>query len=138
MKGNFEKLREKFDGSDPFMSGGHQIIKSAGATRHDTRVSNVPEWALDDSKVQTLLLTSFPKLKTDDIQRKRAGRWLQIIHLYYRMGWTQNKIAGEMSIEINLLKYYLTAIKRAAKGLTVDGVGRGIKPRGRPRKYPTL
>lgn len=132
--GKFQQLRKKFDGSDPFISQGHQVIKSAGATRHATRVSKIPGWARDDAQVQAVLLKSFPKLKDDPIQRQRAGRWIQIIHLYYRMSWTQNKIAEEMGISLNLLKYYLTAIRRAASGKTVDGIERGIRSPGRPRK----
>lgn len=138
MKRDFEKLRQHLDGSDPFVNAGHQIIKSAGATRHETRVSNLPEWATDDKQVQALLLRSFPKLKQDPVQRQRAGKWAQIIQLYYRVGWTQTKIAEELGMSLVLLKYYLKAIRRAASGKTVNNIVRGQKPRGRPKKIASL
>lgn len=138
MKRDFEKLRQHLDGSDPFVNAGHQIIKSAGKSRHDTRVSNLPEWATDDKQVQELLLRSFPKLKEDPIQRQRAAKWTHIIQLYYRVGWTQTKIAEELEMSLVLLKYYLKAIRRAAAGKTVNNSLRGQNPRGRPKKMASL
>lgn len=138
--GTFEQLRKKFDGDDSFVSGGHQLIKSAGATRHAERVSKTPEWALNKDKVQELLLKSFPLLKTDSRQRERAGRWAQIIQLYYRAAWTQRQIADEMRISVNLVKRLITSITRAAKGERANGTGkRGQRPPGRPKtSVPSL
>lgn len=132
--GKFGQLRKVFDGDDQFVSGGHQVVKSAGATRHATRVSKTPEWALSNEQVQALLLRSFPKLATDPKQRERAGRWMRIINLYYRAAWTQAQIAEEMGISLNLLKFLIVSIKRAANGEQANGKGkRGLRPRGRPR-----
>lgn len=133
--GKFEQLRKKFDGSDPFISQGHQIIKSAGATRHATRLSKVPEWARDDGKVQALLLRSFPKLKEDPRQRTRAARWALVINLYYRMGCTQNHIAEEMKISPQVVNQLLVRINRVATGTSSSHPARrSNRPRGRPKK----
>lgn len=131
--GKFGQLRKVFDGDDQFVSGGHQVVKSAGATRHATRVSKTPEWALSNEQVQALLLRSFPKLATDPKQRERAGRWAQIIQLYYRAAWTENQIAEEMNMSIDRVRYFIRAIKWASDGkIARGGTERTGKPVGRP------
>ena len=48
-----------------------------------------PAWAIDDQKIQAILLRSFPNLKTPESKdAERAGRWMRVIHLYFRMGMT--------------------------------------------------
>ena len=132
--GTLGQLRKVFDGNDQFVSGGHQIVKSAGATRHADRVSKIPEWSLNDEQVKALLLKSFPKLATDAKQRERAGRWLQIIQLYYRMAWTEKKIAEELNMSIDRVRYFIRAIKWASEGKrALDGEQRNKKPVGRPK-----
>ena len=139
MREDFRRLRKKFDGSDPFMTGGHQIIKSAGATRHAERVSNTPDWVKDDQKIREMLLRSFPRLQTDKLQRERAGRWVQVVQLYFRMGWTRQKTADEMGLPIETIKYLILSVKNAAEGKRRNRKGSGtrefsLRPPGRPKK----
>src|SRR5271157_2995548 len=86
------QLRSSFDGSDPFMTGGHQI--------HKTRSSNrkVPEWTTSDKGIQQILLRAFPTLKTNIRQRARAARWARVIYLYYRTRLTKADIAHVLKL----------------------------------------
>jgi hypothetical protein len=137
MKRDFRKLRTKFDGNDSFMTGGHQIIKSAGATLHADRMAKVPVWAMHDGKIRELLLRSFPKLATNETQRSKAARWARVIQLYYRVGWTRNKIADELGMSLGALTSLLRSIKRASEGRRANGSGQlGMAPVGRPKSVP--
>lgn len=118
-------LRRSFDGSEPFMTGGHQIKETAGATQHARRLRKIPVWALDDTQVQILLLRCFPSLKTVPEQRAKAARWARIIHLYYRMGYTAAKTADELGMTVK-------AITRALEHMTAT-LNRPVRPRGRPK-----
>src|SRR6266480_1444919 len=40
---------------------------------------DTPEWAKTSEGIQKILLTAFPKLHEKPLQRKRAGRWAQVI-----------------------------------------------------------
>lgn len=129
----FEQLRQKFDGADLFVSGGHSIGGDAG-TLHAQRVANTPEWVYDDAQVRSLLLEVFPKLGTDDGQRKRAARWLLIIHTYFRMGWTSGEIADEIGLEDSHVRSIVTRIRRARDGKSSRIANKTRGKRGRPRK----
>lgn len=131
----FSQLRNFLDGNDPFMTRGHQIIKTAGATQHAQRMQSVPVWALDDNKIKELLMKVFPRMQTDPKQKERAMRWLRIINLYYRVGWTCGRVAEELKITYKQAEWAIYAINKAAKGEADHGRNRGIKPRGRPRKF---
>ncbi len=99
-----------FDGNDPFMTGGHQIIK----TRRGNRV--IPEWARDNKKIQKILLKSFPKLGTDRKQRAQAARWAAIIQLYFRVQMTRSQVEAETKLSQNVVKMLIRNIARAASG----------------------
>jgi hypothetical protein len=135
MRKDFSKLRESLDSNDSFMTGGHQIVKTAGATLHAERMQRVPVWALDQEKVKQILLSAFPKLQTDDLQRSRAAKWATVINYYYRMGWTQTMIAEEMKLPLSTIKSLIIRIKRVAAGKqTADPKKlRGQRHRGRPK-----
>lgn len=112
----FGELRHShFDGSDPFMTGGHQIIKIRRIKREP------PEWTKNDEAIQTLLLRSFPKLKKNARQRERAARWVRFIHLYYRMGMTHGQVAAEMHISTNDVRHLRYRISNVSKGKRADG-----------------
>lgn len=116
----FLELRGKFDGQDPFMTGGHQIIK----LRTGDRV--IPEWTKSDKKIQAILLRSFPKLRTDPKQRVSAARWATIIQLYYRMQMTQGQVAAQMKLRPKV-------VGRLIENITFT-VKHGSRSRGRPKK----
>src|ERR1700688_655382 len=115
----YKQLRKKFDGADSFVDGGH-ITGGKPSTSHTERVAKTPEWANDDQQVRLLLLKVFPKLETDEKQRARAAKWAQIIHLYFRMGWTDSRIALELKISLVSVGSLLRAVRRAASGKRAD------------------
>ncbi len=94
----FGELRGKFDGQDPFMTGGHQIIKTRRIQR------TIPDWAKSNRKLREILLLSFPYLKTNDNHRKRAARWVQFIQLYYRMNMTEGQVAAHTGTTVGIVK----------------------------------
>jgi hypothetical protein len=89
-------------------------------------------WAHDDKQIQQLLLRSFPRMHTNSKQRKRAGRWLRVINLYWRQQWSRGDIAAELGLKYNIIKNLIRAIRRAAAGRRSD-TGKPIgKQKGRP------
>lgn len=138
MKKDYKQIGKFLDVHDPFVFGGHQIIKTAGATRHTQRVQNTPAWTKNDAEVRKLLKTSFPKLEEDSPvgrkQRILAARWLRFIYLYHRVGWTANKIAAEMEISMGVLKNIRNHINRVYRGLNASGRPKSSSGPGRPRK----
>src|SRR5579863_3596510 len=82
-------LRSVFDGKDNFMSA-HRILK----VRRHKRI--VPEWVFNDKKIKEVLLKSFPKLREDETQRIRAGRWMRVIQLYFRSQKSYRETAEEL------------------------------------------
>jgi hypothetical protein len=130
-----EELRTKVDGDDPFFEG-HGIVKPRRGNAGDrTGIPRTcPEWALDNTKIQKILLLSFPKLTTDGKQRASAGRWARVIQLYFKSQMTHGQIASEMGLSLNNVKMIVRAIKLASKGLsTATGKAR-VGRIGRPKK----
>jgi hypothetical protein len=70
------------------------------------------------------LIRAFPKLATDEKQRKAAGRWARIAQMHFRGQMTRGQIAEEMGLPITSVKRAIECIRRTAKGLTVAGVPR--------------
>jgi hypothetical protein len=111
----FEQLRKVFDGADSFIAGGH-AVRGGGSTRHAERVANIPAWANSDAEVRSLLLKVFPKLETDERQRKRAAIWMLMIYYYFRMGLTRGRIALKTGWTPNRVNMLIRNIKYAANG----------------------
>lgn len=127
---HFGELRKKIDSNDPFVTGGHQVLKP----RSDDK-KKVPEWTRDDKKVREVLLRAFPKLTTDTRQRTRAARWIRVIHLYFRMYMTRGQVAVELGESPKWVRDIVRNIRRVAAGRRSDGNGMlGVRPRGRPKK----
>jgi len=128
----FKELRGYLDGQDTFMTGGHQVIKPRRSDRQ------TPDWAATNKSIQIILLRSFPNLKTNLTQRKRAARWAEIIQLYYRMHISKRQISEQLKLNYNTVQMLVRNIKRAANGKRADGTGFLTgKPKGRPRKNDT-
>ena len=127
-KRDMAKLRTRMDGNDGFMSA-HQIKKIR------TREREIPEWTLNDKEVQKVLLRSFPALRTNNKAAIRAGRWMRLIHLYYRVQMSNSQVAKEMDMTLNAVKMTLKGIRRVAQGRRFDNrCVLGLTPRGRPRR----
>jgi hypothetical protein len=125
----FEELRKSFDGSESFMTRGHQIIKVRRGNR------KTPTWVKDRKKVQQILLHSFPKMQTNALQRERAGRWARIIHLYFKVQMTYGQVAEELGMPPRRVEGIIRSIHRAASGRKANGKGQaGKRPTGRPKK----
>ena len=106
----------KFDGASQFMAGGHQILHP---TRRHKRKS--PEWVKSDIEIRKLLLRSFPKMTTHPRQRRWAGRWARVIHLYFRLGHTPKEVSEEMEETEVVVRNLLNHIRRAARGVQAHG-----------------
>jgi hypothetical protein len=84
----------------------------------------VPKWAYLKKDIQKILLTAFPKLETNPNQRQKAGRWAQIIKLYYLQGASAEEVADQLGETPAVITRLLLSIKRVSKGLTVNGCQR--------------
>jgi hypothetical protein len=109
MNDDLRQLRKKIDGSDLFMNS-FQIKKISRRKREPF------SWALDDKESRNILLSSFPKLKTDCKQRQSAARWARIIHLFYRMNLTEREVAEELGCTYNTVNMILYRIRKRAAG----------------------
>ena len=109
-------LRKVFDSSSGFMTG-HQIK----STRSESRKRNVPVWSLDDEFIRKMLLKSFPLLATNELQRKRAGRWLLIIQLYFKKKMSSREIGEEIGEKTGTVLSLTRSISRASRGLRANG-----------------
>ncbi len=99
--------------------GGFQINESGiGAEKE------IPPWVLLKEEIQKVLLTAFPKLQTDPKHRRRAGRWAQVINLYYLQGMTAEEVAQELNETRLVIKRLIISISRISRGLTVNGCPR--------------
>jgi hypothetical protein len=83
----------------------------------------VPDWATDDSKVRALVNFAFPKWQKSKAQRVRAARWVQIIHLYYRVKMPRSAVAKEIKISERRLISILCGIGRVTRGQRYDNRG---------------
>jgi DNA-directed RNA polymerase specialized sigma24 family protein len=119
-KKDMAKLRRRIDGDDNFMSA-HQIKKIR------TRERDIPAWTLNNKEVQKVLLRAFPNLQNSRRMAARAGRWMRLIHLYYRVQMSNSQVAKEMGVNLNTVKMALKAIRRVARGRRADNSG----PHGR-------
>ena len=118
MNEDLRKLRKKMDANDPFLAGGHQIVKAR------TREKEIPAWANNNVETQKLLLKAFPKLRLSNSQRRSAARWGAIISMFYRMNWTYSQVAEELSTSPKAVERILYRIRRVAKGSTKHSRGR--------------
>lgn len=124
--GESQYLRKHyFDGREGFMDHGHQIT-TLGNRQRDR---DIPEWTKHDEQIQKMLLRSFPKLRTNEDQRYKAGQWMRFIQLYWRRYSSRQIIMEEMMLTANQLKSLRSKIVRAGNGLPTDG----RKKRGGPR-----
>jgi hypothetical protein len=122
------EIRQNLDGNEQFLSG-HRIVEA----RKRKRIYDCT-WALDDKKIQVLLLQSFPKLKTNLLQRRRASRWLRIIQLYFKMHYTGRQTAEEMDESIQAIHGTIRSIHRAISNCRAGDSGVRVGKLGRPKK----
>jgi hypothetical protein len=127
----FAELRDQnnpggsFDGSEPFMTNGHQILSKRQGDKR------IPEWA-QPSNLKELIQREFPRWKTDQKQRDRAGRWHHVIYQYYYVGDSASDVAQEMGLTLDQFKNILRCIRRVAVGRRCDNrKAKGLTPRGR-------
>lgn len=128
MRTDRSKLRNMVDGSDSFI-GGFQI---GGLRKHKRKPQ---PWVNNQKEVQKMLLTAFPKLATNERQRKRAARWVRVLYLYYNLQYTRTQVAADLSITPKAVEMIIERISCAHKGLgsRLRGTQRSLN-RGRPKK----
>jgi hypothetical protein len=112
--------KPKYD-EDEFARGGRKL--------HIKRMENIPEWALDEKRIQEILVAAFPNFKTDVNQAMSVVRWSNIIYWYYRLGWTEARIGKELNRSAGLVNSVMLRIRHTEKNL-----GKLRRKRGRPRK----
>jgi len=76
-----------------------------------------PEWVFSDVKVQQLLLAYFPCLHTDEKQRLWARRWVAVIYYFYRLHWTQQRVADELGLQEDSMKKVIKRIRKRGNAL---------------------
>jgi hypothetical protein len=128
MNKNQQQLRQSFDGNESFMSG-FQI----GQLRKYKR--KTPPWVNRDSEIRKILLSAFPKLKTDPKQRTSAARWANVIHCYFRLSYTYVQTAEELNLKPKMVRNIVERVKRVAVGRRADNTKFKGGNRGRPRKH---
>lgn len=126
MRDSLPQLRASLDGNDQFVSGGHGIIKTAGATRHAERMQKIPVWAFDDQKIKELISSRFPKIDTNQKQRMLAARMVRVIYLYYRTGFTAAQVAEQLNMTLKAVERLLARVKEA--------MGKPLNPPHCPKK----
>jgi len=129
MKGKISQASAKATRSDEdllrqIVDGNESFLERASTMKIREIDRDIPDWALNDSRVREILLCSFPKLNTDDSQRVKAARWFRIIYLYYRMRLPRQIVAKELRLSEESLNYFIQSISWASAGLY----------RGKPRK----
>jgi hypothetical protein len=98
------------------------------------RMRKMPEWMNNEKNIHALLIRVFPKLRTDERQRRSAARWAGLIRLYFKSGWSARSVAEELNITEKMVYDTAQRITRAGAGLRTTGKPRAGK-RGRPRAY---
>jgi hypothetical protein len=106
---------------------GEKISEGQGFQIHNARREErlIPEWAQTPEGMQKILLTAFPKLKTDSSQRKRAARWARVMWLYFCVGLPYSEVAYDLGENPRIIEHIIQAIIRTSEGKTW---------RGKPRK----
>ena len=122
------RLRHAVD--DSFVGGGHQIVQA----RQYKKI--VPAWVNDNAEIRKIVIRSFPKWDSNDKQRIRAARWVRIIQLYFRAGYTRTQVAEEMSLTSEQVKSIIRGIRRVSGGKRADGSGNLRGHPGRPKLMP--
>src|ERR1700752_1077416 len=125
------KLKNVIDQSDSFV-GAHRIVHARSYKRKP------PSWACNDRKVRDLLLRSFPKMASDKKQHEASARWGAVIHLYFRMGYTESQVAEEIGSTTTKVHFVVRSIFRVSKGLRANGTGALGAKRGRPKNNRAL
>lgn len=115
-----EGLRTILDSDDLFLTS-HQITKKR------SHIKRCPEWVKHDRQIKELLKFVFPRLieKSDkgSAQRKRAGRWARVIHLYFRTNLTYKETAEEMGEKPKTIEGIIRRVLLASEGKRTNGSG---------------
>jgi hypothetical protein len=113
-RAEFSKTMSDFGQREP---EGFQVVESIAQ-------KEIPPWVILKEEVQKVLLTAFPKLHTDSGHRRKAGRWAQVINMYYLQGMTAEQVAEELHETRIVIKRLIISISRVSKGLAANGCQR--------------
>jgi hypothetical protein len=121
-----DQVRQNVDGADSFMRG-----FLLGQMKRYKRKR--PLWANNDAKVKKILLSAFPKMKTDAKQCTAAVRWWNVINLYFWNCWTAREVAEELNVPTVIVRGLVRRVQLAAKGCRTSGPDWEMKYGGGPR-----
>jgi len=92
-----------------------------------------PRWVMNDPEVARVIQVAFPKWRTDERQRKGAGRWVYVLHLYYRMNYTMKDIGEELGVPTSTVRGVVQRAKLVSLGRRSNGSGARGGKKGRRR-----
>lgn len=128
MSKTHDQLRLHVDGNDGFMRG-FQIGQAKVYKR------KMPRWVNSDAEIRNILLSAFPKLKTDPKQRTAAARWVNVIHYYFRLRYTYIQTAEELALKPKAVRGIIESIKNVSEGRCAKKKNNKLRggKRGRPK-----
>lgn len=146
-----ELRRRYLDSDEPFMSGGHQILK---ARKNIPRKYKTPEWMLiaadRQARIRELLEREFPKWETSKSQQKGMMVWSLIINMYFIMKQPAQAVVDELerfrrdparekfwgwkSVTVKAVEHAIRRIRNVLAGLRTDGRPHTGRAAGRPPK----
>jgi hypothetical protein len=92
------------------MSGFHEV----GERVYERKA---PDWVFNDDKVQRVLQSRFPKLKTDATQRTNASRWNYVLYQYWRALTPVEEIAEHFGMTKPAVEEMVRRIRKAGTAM---------------------
>jgi len=129
-------LRDIFGGDDARAFGGMSIVAPRGLQPKTRPEADDPRarFLYNDRETRAFLLRNFPDLDNDRLQRLEAGKWLAVIHYYFRMGLPDSTIEAELDWYHGNVGSIVQKIRRKIRGLRPWGKPYSLRKRGRPKK----
>lgn len=124
------------------MSGHSVRTGGQGAVASAERRANPPKWTRTNKGIRKIVRLAFPRFETNERQRTAAARWVRVIYLYFRVGYTYSQIAEEMKLfshvpnrPYSIIENVIEHILKVARGLPANGNSQKRLKRGRHRKF---
>lgn len=134
MNDSLAAIRQSVDSNEVLVTSHGSTVSTSLHRSFGKDRKMIPMWTKSDVQIRKLLQMVFPKLAHSARQRKSAARWLRIIYLYFRVGWTYRQIADELHVSRIIVRDVLRSIRRVVNGRSANGSGKRGRKRGRPNK----
>src|SRR5882762_4684494 len=135
-----KRLRQRFDADDTNVFTGMGIKAPRYLQIQRRPEEEAAPFLYNDTGTKEFLLKCFPRLASKDPDHfHQAAFWYEVIHLYWRLGWTDRRIEEERGplFFASKVGYTVQQIRRKIKGLRRNGKPYSTRKRGRPRKQAT-